>query len=100
MTIILINLFLTINCSQEHDNYAVSIKNNYFESLYDVYIDSEKLTDTLSVNNVVETIIMQGHHSFSTKTASGLFLQTDLYLKGEKQNIKLTIDENGKLVKE
>jgi pectate lyase len=89
-----------INCSQEYDNYAVHIKNNYFESLYDIHIDSEKLADTLSVNNVVETIITQGRHSFSTKTASGLFLQTDLHITGENQNIKLTINENGKLIKE
>jgi hypothetical protein len=68
--------------------------------LYDLHIGNELLADTLHVNQTTETTIMQGQYTFSTKTVSGLFLQTDLHIKGNKKYIYLFINEDGKMIKE
>lgn len=54
--------------------------------------------DTIGVNELTPLArIKQGAYVFSTETESGLILTSNITFKGDRQQIKLTVNKNGKL---
>ena len=88
-------------CTKEHERYALTLRNGYFEALYHPQVGAAPLADTLPVGAVTpEADVERGSCTFSVETASGLRLSADLQLKGEAQKVKLLVNEQGKVLKE
>jgi hypothetical protein len=101
MAIISASLVLLISCITDMNNYTVVVKNAYFETLYSVRIDSVNLADTLHVDEIADAmVIAKNNFLFSAETASGLLLQTDLYINGYEGKLYLVVNKQGKLLKE
>lgn len=97
---ILISFILANSCTKDIELYHLTIKNEYFETLYNTKIGDIQF-DTISVNATTpDTIINQGDYIFSTETESGLVLKTDIKIQGDNQKIRLILDEHGKLSSE
>jgi hypothetical protein len=91
---------MLISCSRSPDNYLVAVTNNYFESLQNVCIGNIAIADSLLTRQTsVQVTIPKGNHIFSTLTASGLQIKTDLSLRGDRQNVTLAVNEYGKVMK-
>ena len=88
-------------CAKEHERYALTLRNGYFEALYHPQAGAALLADTLRVGAVTpEAEVERGSCAFSVQTASGLRLSADLQLKGEAQKVKLVVSEQGKVLME
>lgn len=87
------------SCSDNIENYSISITNNYFETLHNIKIDDIQF-DSLLVNKTSTIkLIEKGIHEFSCETESNLVLMTKIDVKGSVNPIKLIVNEDGKLTK-
>ncbi|MDR0712113.1 MAG: hypothetical protein LBF67_07205 [Prevotellaceae bacterium] len=88
-------------CTKEHERYALTLRNGYFEALYHPQAGAVLLADTLRVGELTpEAAVERGSCAFSVETASGLRLSADIHLKGEAKKVTLLVNEQGKVLKE
>lgn len=94
---ILISLIFLNSCSKNIDYYRFTIENDYFESLYQTKVGNV-LFDTILVNKTTPvTIINKGSYDFTTQTASGSILKSNVIFRADRQNVKLIVNKYGKL---
>ncbi|OJV37324.1 MAG: hypothetical protein BGO29_06000 [Bacteroidales bacterium 36-12] len=87
------------SCSDNTENYYISITNNYFEPLYDIQIGNIQF-DFLLVNQTSTIkLIDKGYYEFSCVTESNLLLTAKIDLKGSVDKVRLVVDESGRLSK-
>ena len=90
---------LFTSCKKPLNVYSVSITNQFVEPLYNCQLGSIEIDDTLNVNQSSPSkLISKGNYIFSTVSQSGLMLTANVAVQGDNSNIKLAVDENGKLV--
>jgi hypothetical protein len=88
-------------CAKEHERYALTLRNGYFEALHHPQVGDVQLADTLHVGEATpEASVERGSYTFSVETASGLRLSAGLQLKGAEQRVRLFVSEQGQLLKE
>jgi len=98
-TIILASFIFIASCSENIENYSVSVTNNFFEKLHSVKIGSVQF-DSLSVNETTPVkVIEKGSYVFSCETESNLIFTTNIVIGGNESRIKLFVDEHGNLSK-
>lgn len=95
---ILTSMALT-SCSDNIENYSISITNNYFEPLYNIKIDDIQF-DSLLVNQTsITKLIEKGYYEFTCETESNLVFKAKIVVKGSVDRVKLIVNEDGKLTK-
>lgn len=98
--IILTYLIFLNSCTKDIDSYQFTISNEYFEPLYKAKI-GDAFFDTILINEITPVaVINEGSYEFTTHTASRLILKSDVIFRGDRQNIKLIVNKNGKLMSE
>jgi archaellum component FlaF (FlaF/FlaG flagellin family) len=98
-TIILTSFIFLASCSENIENYSVSVTNNFFEKLHNIKISSVQF-DSLSVNETTPIkLIEKGSYVFSCETESNLVFTTNIVIGGNESRIKLFVDEHGNLSK-
>ncbi len=88
-----------VNCSKEHQFYNVQIENGYFEQIQEIKLDTLTF-GFLEPNQISDTkLLSEGSYEFRAKTESNLHFTTWVNIAGQKSNILLYIDKNGRLKK-
>lgn len=98
--IVLIVVLLS-SCSKDEDltidTYQLSIENKYFERIDSIYV-GQYFKDSLLVNQISEPLkLKKNSYVFSCITDSKLKLSANILIQGRKENLKLVINESGKI---
>lgn len=98
-----ITLFIVIlsSCSKDDalpiDTYQISIENRYFERIDSIYV-GQYFEDSLLVNQIsVPLKLKKNTYVFSCITYSKLKLSATLFIQGRKENLKVLVNESGKI---
>jgi hypothetical protein len=97
-SLLLISIFV-FACNKDTlpEIYSVSIQNNYFEALNSIYFDKQYV-DTLKEGKTSQTIRLKKQtYSFTCKTLSSLKLSATINLQGNKENLTIIVNQNGKI---
>lgn len=97
---ILFLISVLYSCEKAFWDYHITIENDYFEPVTAIQIISRDTIwiDTLTVGQISEEIILpEGNYELKVMTLSNLFLNTDVYLTGKEEFIRLVIQKDGKI---
>lgn len=97
VSLVLISLVLT-SCEKEvmePETYAVKVNNYYFERIDSVNLSNQELLSLEINQSSREIVLTKGNYPFSFISASGLLFEANVMIQGGKENLQITVTNNG-----
>jgi hypothetical protein len=99
-----INLILIVllnSCSKDEslpiDSYKISVENRYFERIDSIFV-GQYFEDSLLVNQISRQLkLKKNSYTFSCITYSKLKFSAIILIQGQKEYLKVLINESGKI---